>query len=49
MMVFDSKMGIRKFGSAALPFNKVAYMVKSLKPVYKDLKPLVYKVNTYKS
>ena len=27
-IVFDSKMGMRKFGSAALPFSKVAYVVK---------------------
>ena len=27
-IVFNSKMGIRKFRSAALPFSKVAYIVK---------------------
>ena len=27
-IVFDSKMGMRKFGSAALPFGKVACTVK---------------------
>jgi len=30
MIVFDGKMGMRKFGSAALPFSKVAYAVKVL-------------------
>ena len=28
MIVFDGKMGMRKFGSAALPFGKVACAVK---------------------
>ena len=27
-IVFDGKMGMRKFWSVALPFGKVAYMVK---------------------
>ena len=27
-IVFNGKMGIRKFGSAAPPFSKVAYVVK---------------------
>ena len=27
-IVFDSKMGMRKFGSVALPFSKVACVVK---------------------
>ena len=27
-VVFDSKMGMRKFGSTAPPFGKVAYAVK---------------------
>ena len=27
-IVFNSKIGIRKFGSTALPFSKVVYMVK---------------------
>jgi hypothetical protein len=27
MIVFDGKMGMRKFGSAAPPFNKVACAV----------------------
>ena len=28
MIVFDGKLGMRKFGSAAPPFSKVAYAVK---------------------
>ena len=28
MIVFDGKMGLRKFGSAAPPSGKVAYAVK---------------------
>jgi len=28
MIVFNGKMGMRKFGSAALPFSKVIYAVK---------------------
>ena len=27
MIVFDGKLGMRKFGSAAPPFSKVAYAV----------------------
>jgi len=27
-IVFNGKMGMRKFGSAALPFSKVVYVVK---------------------
>ena len=30
MIVFDGKMGMRKFGSAALPFSKVACAVFAL-------------------
>ena len=29
-IVFDSKMGMRKFRSAALPFSKVACVVKGI-------------------
>ena len=32
-IVFDGKMGIRKFWSVALPFSKVAYAIKVLKSV----------------
>ncbi len=33
-IVFDGKMGIRKFGSAAPPFSKVAYAVKVFHRIY---------------
>jgi len=31
MIVFNGKMGMRKFGSMAPPFSKVAYVVNSVK------------------
>ena len=34
-VVFDGKMGMRKFGSAAPPFGKVAYAVKVFKGTVK--------------
>jgi hypothetical protein len=35
LIVFDGKMGMRKFWSVALPFGKVAYAVKV--PLYNIL------------
>ena len=53
-IVFDGKMGILKFGSAALPFSKVAYIVKGLRVYYngylreiKYLKGLPVNIESY--
>ena len=39
LIVFDGKMGMRKFWSVALPFSKVVYAVK----VYYKLNNITYK------
>ena len=38
-IVFEGKMGMRKFWSVALPFGKVAYAVKGSIETYKGRSP----------
>ena len=48
MIVFDGKMGMRKFGSAAPPFGKVACVVKAWDQTLKKKTKYGYYTKTLK-